>query len=79
MKDIKFTKEELKIIASYKTIIESIIVNQSCSNLTITFRQDMQKLGDKLGLNICATCSSGIFNLVSRIYRKYTQQINEKN
>lgn len=78
MKPNLFTDDEMELIATYLPIIEGIITNHSCSNLSITFRQDMKKLGDKIGLNICATCSSGIFNLVTRIYNKYQQQLNER-
>lgn len=74
-----FTEKEMKLIKSYLPTIEGIIRNQSSSNVTITFRQDMKKLGEKMGLNsICTTCSSGIFNLVTRIYSKYQQQLNER-
>ena len=71
-----FNKEEMKLIKSYLPVIERIIVNNSCSNLTVAFRQDMKTLGEKMKLNFCTTCSSGIFNLVSRIYRQYNEQIN---
>lgn len=78
-KPIIFTKEEMKLIKYHLPTIESIIVNHSYSNLSVAFRQDMKKLGDKIGLNFCTTCSSGIFNLVSRIYKKYNEQlINER-
>lgn len=70
-----FTDEEMQIITNYLPIMEKIIVNNSCSNLTIAFRQDMQKLATKLKLNYCTTCSSGIFNLVSRIYKLYNEQL----
>lgn len=74
-KPIIFTKEEMKLIKYHLPTIESIIVNHSYSNLSVAFRQDMKKLGDKIGLNFCTTCSSGIFNLVSRIYKKYNEQL----
>lgn len=70
-----FTEEEMQIITNYLPLIEKIIVNNSCSNLTIAFRQDMTKLATKLKLNYCITCSSGIFNLVSRIYKLYNEQL----
>ena len=70
-----FTDEEMQIITNYLPVIEKIIVNNSCSNITIAFRQDMQKLATKLKLNYCITCSSGIFNLVSRIYKLYNEQL----
>lgn len=73
--EILFTDDEMKLIATHLPTIESIIVNHSCSNLSIAFRQDMKKLGDKMKLNLCTTCSSGIFNLVSRIYKQYNEQI----
>lgn len=74
-KPIIFTDDEMKLIATHLPTIERIIVNRSYSNLTVAFRQDMKKLGDKIGLNFCTTCSSGIFNLVSRIYKKYNEQL----
>lgn len=78
-KPIIFTKEEMKLIKYHLPTIESIIVNHSYSNLSVAFRQDMKKLGDKIGLNFCTTCSSGIFNLVSRVYKAYNEQlINER-
>ena len=78
-KPIIFTDDEMKLIKYHLNTIESIIVNHSYSNLSVAFRQDMKKLGDKIGLNFCTTCSSGIFNLVSRIYKKYNEQlINER-
>lgn len=77
-KPILFTDDEMELIATHLATIESIIVNHSSSNLSITFRQDMKKLGNKIGLNFCTTCSSGIFNLVARIYNKYQQQLNER-
>lgn len=70
-----FTDEEMQIVTNYLPVIEKIIVNNSCSNLTISFRQDMAKLATKLKLNYCTTCSSGIFNLVSRIYKLYNEQL----
>lgn len=74
-----FTKEEMKVIKLHLPTIESIIVNHSYSNLSVAFRQDMKLLGDKLKLNFCTTCSSGIFNLVSRVYKAYNEQlINER-
>ena len=74
-KPTEFTNEEMELIATHLPTIEKIIVNNSCSNLTISFRQDMKKLGERLGLNYCTTCSSGIFNLVSRIYKRYNEQL----
>lgn len=74
-KPIIFTDDEMKLIKYHLPTIESIIVNHSYSNLSVAFRQDMKKLGDKIGLNFCTTCSSGIFNLVSRIYKKYNEQL----
>lgn len=74
-----FTKEEMKVIKYHLPTIESIIVNHSYSNLTVEFRTDMKLLGSKLRLNYCTTCSSGIFNLVSRVYKAYNEQlINER-
>jgi transcriptional regulator of NAD metabolism len=74
-----FTKEEKKLIKSHLPTIERIIVNHSYSNLTVEFRTDMKLLGEKLKLNFCTTCSSGIFNLVSRVYKAYNEQlINER-
>jgi hypothetical protein len=73
-----FTEDEMKLINSHLPTITGIIRNQSSSSVTITFRQDMKKLGEKMGLNICTTCTSGIFNLVTRIYNKYQQQLNER-
>lgn len=74
-----FTKEEMKMIKNHLPTIESIIVNHSYSNLTVEFRTDMKLLGSKLKLNFCTTCSSGIFNLVSRVYKAYNEQlINER-
>lgn len=74
-----FTKEEMKVIKNHLPTIESIIVNHSYSNLTVEFRTDMKLLGSKLKLNFCTTCSSGIFNLVSRVYKAYNEQlINER-
>lgn len=70
-----FTDEEMQIITNYLPVIEKIIVNNSCSNLTIAFRLDMKNLATKLKLNYCTTCSSGIFNLVSRIYKLYNEQL----
>lgn len=74
-----FTKEEMKLIKSHLPTIERIIVNHSYSNLTVEFRTDMKLLGEKLKLNFCTTCSSGIFNLVARVYKAYNEQlINER-
>ena len=73
-----FTKEEKKLIKYHLPTIERIIVNHSYSNLSVEFRTDMKLLGEKLKLNFCTTCSSGIFNLVSRVYTAYNEQlINE--
>jgi hypothetical protein len=74
-----FTKEEMKMIKYHLPTIESIIVNHSYSNLTVEFRTDMKFLGDKLKLNFCTTCSSGIFNLVSRVYKAYNEQLINEN
>jgi hypothetical protein len=74
-----FTKEDIVVIKLHLPTIERIIANHSYSNLTVEFRTDMKLLGNKLRLNYCTTCSSGIFNLVSRIYKKYNEQlINER-
>lgn len=70
-----FTKEEMKMIKYHLPTIERIIVNHSYSNLSVEFRTDMKLLGEKLKLNFCTTCSSGIFNLVSRIYTAYNEQL----
>lgn len=72
--NMELTKEEMKMVKGYLPIIESIIVNHSCSNMGIAFRTDMKKLADKMKLNFCTTCSSGIFNIVSRVYRQYNEQ-----
>lgn len=77
-KNILFTDDEMKLIATHLQTIESIVVNHSSSNLSITFRQDMKTLGNKIGLTFCTSCSSGIFNLVSRIYNKYQQQLKNE-
>ena len=70
------TKEQYKILDKHISTIKTIVVNQAFSNVTISFREDMVKVGKELGYNFCSTCNSGLYNLVTHLYNKYIEYKN---
>lgn len=69
-------KVTLKKIEKHLPIIEMIVNNRSCSNIPITFREDLIDIAQELGIKYCETCNTGIFALVYRLHNLYNIEIN---
>jgi hypothetical protein len=54
-----------------------IIRNQSYSNLTFQFKEDLEAIANAHKISICKTCNSGIFAAVHRIWGMYIAQVAE--
>jgi hypothetical protein len=73
----KLTKEEMKIVKRYEDVYKMIIRNQSYSNLTFQFKEDLEAIANAHKISICKTCNSGIFAAVHRIWGMYIAQVAE--
>lgn len=73
----KLTKEEMNIVKRYEDVFKTIIRNQSYSNLTFQFKQDLETIANAHKISICKSCNSGIFAAVHRIWGMYIAQVAE--
>lgn len=71
MKEIERYKKHLKLI-------ESIIKNKSCSNVPISFREDIYKIADSNGISYCKNCNTGLFSTIFHLHNLYQIEL-EKN
>ena len=73
----KLSKEEMNIVKRYEDVYKMIIRNQSYSNLTFQFKEDLEAIANAHKISICKTCNSGIFAAVHRIWGMYIAQVAE--
>ena len=68
---MKLTNEEYSIIDSHLDEIKRIIINSSCSSLSIELRQAMTEIGVKYKLMQKASCSTCLYLAIARLYDWY--------
>ena len=68
---MKLTNEEYSIIDSHLDEIKRIIINSSCSSLSIELRQAMTEIGVKYKLMQKSSCSTCLYLTIARLYDWY--------
>lgn len=68
---MKLTNEEYSIIDSHLDEIKRIIINSSCSSLSIELRQAMTEIGVKYKLMQKSSCSTCLYLAIARLYDWY--------
>lgn len=68
---MKLTNEEYSIIDSHLDEIKRIIINSSCSSLSIELRQAMTEIGIKYKLMQKSSCSTCLYLAIARLYDWY--------
>lgn len=68
---MKLTNEEYSIIDSHLDEIKRIIINSSCSSLSIALRQAMTEIGVKYKLMQKSSCSTCLYLAIARLYDWY--------
>ena len=68
---MKLTNEEYSIIDSHLEEIKRIIINSSCSSLSIELRQAMTEIGVKYKLMQKSSCSTCLYLAIARLYDWY--------
>lgn len=68
---MKLTNEEYSIIDSHLDEIKRIIINSSCSSLSIGLRQAMTEIGVKYKLMQKSSCSTCLYLAIARLYDWY--------
>lgn len=72
------TKEQISRIEKNKDLIEQIVKNRSCSNIPISFREDIIQLSKELNIPYCKSCNTGLFGAIYRIHNLYNIEIEKK-
>lgn len=62
------TKEEYDRLIKYIDIIKIIVVNHSCSNIPISFRETVADIAKNHKIEYCKNCNTGLYNAVVRLY-----------
>ena len=78
----ELTKKEYDRLMKYIDIIKIIVVNHSCSDIPISFRETVADIATKHKIQYCKNCNVGLYNAVSRLYTlifEYNKKISEKN
>lgn len=68
---MKLTNEEYSIIDSHLDEIKRIIINSSCSSLSIELRQAMTEIGVKYKLMQKSSCSTCLYLAIAKLYDWY--------
>lgn len=68
---MKLTNEEYSIIDNHLDEIKRIIINSSCSSLSIELRQAMTEIGIKYKLMQKSSCSTCLYLAIARLYDWY--------
>lgn len=68
---MKLTNEEYSIIDNHLDEIKRIIINSSCSSLSIGLRQAMTEIGVKYKLMQKSSCSTCLYLAIARLYDWY--------
>lgn len=71
------TKEQFEQLNKYIDTIKLIVTNKAMSNVSIEYRDTINRIGKQLGYNYCPTCSAGLYNLTAALYNKYIEYKNE--
>ena len=74
-----FTDEEYRNIQGVIEEIRKTIKNSSSSSLSINLIRVVELIGKKYFPTLCSTCSSGRFNLLTRIHTLYNMDTIERN
>ena len=70
----------IELVERNKVEIEYLVSHSCLSNITMSFREDMEECARILGLSgYCFNCNSGLYNVVSRIYTMYVDYKNVEN
>lgn len=68
----------VKIYEKNKQLIETIINNKSCSNVSISFREDIKTLAVANGIKYCSSCNTGLFYAVYHLHNLYRIEKEKK-
>lgn len=70
------TKEQFEQLEKHIPTMKLIITNRAMSNISIEYRDTINRIGKQLGYNYCPSCSAGIYNLTAQLYNKYIEYKN---
>lgn len=68
---MRLTKEEYLVITEHYEEIRRIIINSSCSSLSISLRQVMTEMGIKYKLMHKGSCSTCLYLAIGKLYDWY--------
>lgn len=72
------TKEQFKRIDKHKDLIFKIVKNRSCSEIPISFKEDIIQLAKELEIPYCKSCNTGLFGVVYRLHNLYNIELEKK-
>lgn len=70
--------KDISIYEKHKQLIETIITNRSCSNVSISFREDIKILANSNGITYCSSCNTGLFSAIFRLHNLYQIEKEKK-
>lgn len=73
----KLTEKQFQILNKHIDTIKGIVKNQSCSAISIEYRNDLSTIAKSLGHNYCTNCQAGIYSMTTMLYNKYIEYQNE--
>ena len=73
----KLTEKQYLTIQKHIETIKSIVKNQSCSAISIEYRNDLSTIAKALGHNYCTNCQAGVYSMTTMLYSKYIEYENE--
>lgn len=71
------TKEDYEILTPYLPQIETIVRNESCSNIPLDFRNTIVEMGKKYKTISCDSCNRELYLCICRLYDKYLEYKNK--
>lgn len=76
-----YTEDEYKKIEACKNELVQVITNKAASSLSPSLIQLVETVGHRYWPTFCTKCSSGRYNLITRIYYRWLEdeKTNEKN
>lgn len=74
-----YTEEEFKQIEACKNELVQVVTNKAASSLSPSIIQLCETVGHRYWPSFCTKCSSGRFNLLTRLYYRWLDDVTEKN
>lgn len=74
-----FSDEELKQIEACKNELVQVITNKAASSLSPSLIKLCETIGHQHWPSFCTKCSSGRYNLMTRLYYRWIEDEKEKN